>query len=1132
MADNNSSISLSIGGDSSGLSSALNTAEKDLQELATAGQKVRLLEAAEQNAKDFAIEIERARQKVQTLQTTISEAYASGGDNKLISDLTRQLSTAERESNRATAAFEKNSQSLFKLKIEARAAGVDIHNLTAEKDRINQTAQAASALSNAFKTLGVKPLRDVREETQRLQSALATIKSTGIIGPEQERAVAAFKTKLAELRAETASLPAATAGAKTAMAGLATETNSVGAALGGAAHKALAWGGALAGLNGISGLAAGVIETGAAFETLEARLSSLLGSTEAAKDAMANIKALAISTPFEVSALSESFVKLTAFGLQPSMAQMQALADTAATLGGGTEALAGVTLALGQAWAKGKLQGDEILQLAERGVPIWDVLAQATGKNTAELQKMSEAGELGRGTILKLIDALGQMNAGASDKMMATFSGAVSNAKDALAEFYDMIAKAGVLDFLTGQLQDLLAEFNRLKETGELDAAAQRMASSFIALAEGVKTAGQAVNALSGVIELGLEVWVAWRLSAMTLIPLLGGVGTASALAATQAGALATTSTAAAVGMTGLATAVRLVKGLTLVGLLEGVISLGAEFFRAKKEAEDADRAIKKAMAAPKDTGAKDAIKAVATETEAARIKLTEYQAAMGNAMAQGKSTGDALADMVKKADFDSPKGISDLLRGLDSVRQGAQATGEEIKKSLQDRLNKMTGEDLRDFGIMAQSAFDQGRISAQQLADSLNGQVDAALKGLGSSLEVSAGGMTAKFSEVAEKITVVETAYERLAATGLNASAVLKAAFEGGLNTAKSEQDLEALAAAIRRSGEAGRLSKQEVADFLDTIKQKVDAAIPGINSMSEAFKTLGMKSQEELNKTARSAEDAFNTIKSGSDYSAAGLANTREAFKRMAEASIAANGGIASDSIKARAGLYGLKIEADNAGKAVVGLADSTRESGAAADRASGSYAKAATSLDRVATSAGNARTALASYQQMVDAGMSQSQISNVLSDRNTNDVEKSAGIVKRNVTTDSIDWRTEALRKGATSEQADEVARIIGDKITVEMDQVRQSYQGATSADPASYRYAINGAYEQAFTEAMNEASSGTSKSGTTSGLTPAGQTTTVNINLAGKTTAVKVASAADATALTTLFKQLESDAGRAY
>ena len=51
---------------------------------------------------------------------------------------------------------------------------------------------------------------------------------------------------------------------------------------------------------------------------------------------------------------------------------MQAIVDQASKLGGGMERLNGISLAVGQAWAKQKLQGEEILQLVEHGVPVWE----------------------------------------------------------------------------------------------------------------------------------------------------------------------------------------------------------------------------------------------------------------------------------------------------------------------------------------------------------------------------------------------------------------------------------------------------------------------------------------------------------------------------------------------------------------------------------------------------------------------------------------------------------------------------------------------------------------------------------------------------------------------------------------
>lgn len=931
MSDKTVSVGLKIEGDASGARAALRDTGKDLQGLETTGGKVNAqLRAMAAAAEGFQVPAPAVDSAGKLKTEVAGAAKALAGFNDTATSTPRDLAAA---------------------------------------------ARAAQGLEAAFKTLGAKPLKDVRAETEKLQAALATIKAAGIIGPDQERAVAAFKAKLADLRQEAGVIPGAAAGAKAAIAGVGGEARASEGALGGMAGKATAAVAALASFGAVASVAGDIIKTGAAFETLEARLTSLLGSTEAAKAAMANIKELAITTPFEVSALAESFVKLTAFGLEPSMEQMRALADTAATLGGGTEQLAGVTLALGQAWAKGKLQGEEILQLAERGVPVWDVLAQATGKNTAELQKMSEAGDLGRGTILKLIDALGKMNAGASEKMMATFSGAVSNAKDALAEFYDLIAKAGVLDFLTKQVQDLLAEFERMKQTGELDAAAKRMADAFVAVGEGIRSAIEAINALSGVIKFSVEAFVAWRLAGVTLIPVLAGVGATATATAAQTTALAVGAEKAAIGMRAMAAAGRLLKGLTLVGLIEGAFSLGAEFLRAKKAAEDGDRAVRKMLEPVAANGPKDAIKAIATETEAARFKLTDYQRALGEMQTQGKSTADALGELVKKADLGSVKGVAEMLAGLESVRQGAQATGNEIQAAIKDRLNKMAAGDLRDFGIMAQSAFDQGRISAGDLAATLNGTVDAALKQLGSSAEVSAGGMTAKFIESSMAIGVVNENFQRLKDSGQDAAAILKEAFAGGLNTAKSVQDLEGLAVSIRQAGEEGRLSKQDVSDFLDTIRNKVDGITPGINSLGEAFKTLGMQSPEDLKKTADAAAEAFALIKSQSGFSRREIENVNLAFRKMAEASIAANGGVASDTLRVQAEMRGLQIVTDETGKSIIramkeggdavegiagatgAAADGFREMAAAADEAADSADRAADAADGARTASGSA-------------------------------------------------------------------------------------------------------------------------------------------------------------------------------
>ena len=182
-------------------------------------------------------------------------------------------------------------------------------------------------------------------------------------------------------------------------AGTTPAINSIGNSL-----KNLAVG--YVGVSALSGLAKDILDTNRSMETLRMQLTAMEGSTEGARRAFDFITKFAVSTPFEIDGLTKSFVTLQNFGINPTGKVMEAITNQAAKLGGSQENLTGITLALGQAWAKGKLQGQEILQLVNQGVPVWDLLTKVTGKSSAELQKMSENGELTRETISKLIEKI------------------------------------------------------------------------------------------------------------------------------------------------------------------------------------------------------------------------------------------------------------------------------------------------------------------------------------------------------------------------------------------------------------------------------------------------------------------------------------------------------------------------------------------------------------------------------------------------------------------------------------------------------------------------------------------------------------------------------------------------------
>ncbi|WP_444667188.1 tape measure protein [Cereibacter changlensis] len=282
-----------------------------------------------------------------------------------------------------------------------------------------------------------------------------------------------------------------------AMVGRGTERMATG--FGQVTGAALKGGAVIAGFQaGIVALGAAFIAPAAQFERFQVQLTNLEGSAEGADRAMAWIEDFAVRTPLELEDTVAAYARLKAFGLDPTKGALQALTDTMAATGGGSEQLDGLVLALGQSWTKGKLQGEEAMQMLERGVPVWDLLSKKLGKTTQEVIAMSSSGELGRKEIQLLIDALGEANAGASAGMAGTWSGIMSNISDQWTRFQRMVMGSGLFDWLKTRLQEILATLDAMVADGSMQLWADRLA-------------GLILRVLTAIWEFGLRAVEIWR---------------------------------------------------------------------------------------------------------------------------------------------------------------------------------------------------------------------------------------------------------------------------------------------------------------------------------------------------------------------------------------------------------------------------------------------------------------------------------------------------------------------------------------------------------------------------------------------------------------------------------------------
>ncbi|AYV36690.1 tape measure protein [Aeromonas veronii] len=349
-----------------------------------------------------------------------------------------------------------------------------------------------------------------------------------------------------------------------------------------------------------------MFQTGDQAERLDVQLKAVMGSIAGGKEASAWIQDFAKNTPLQLSEVTQVFVRLKAFGIDPMAGAMQGIVDQAFKLGGGFEEVQGISLALGQAWAKQKLQGEEILQLIERGVPVWQMLEQVTGRNTSELQKLSEAGKLGRETISALMNEIAAQSRGAAADNMSLLSGLISNAQDNLAKFYRMVAENGALTWLKNQLANLNAEFETMARDGRLQEWAKRLSDGFITMGETLKSLIQILYEWRTALAVLAQVWVGLKIAGWIgdLRSLYAQFIAMPVATATAAGGMTTAGTAAAGAAIGVRALGAAVKGLLAAVAVESIIQI-TQFASALRQLVQAELALREAQALRSETQAR-----------------------------------------------------------------------------------------------------------------------------------------------------------------------------------------------------------------------------------------------------------------------------------------------------------------------------------------------------------------------------------------------------------------------------------------------------------------------------------------------------------------------------------------------
>lgn len=165
------------------------------------------------------------------------------------------------------------------------------------------------------------------------------------------------------------------------------------------------------------------------------------------------------------------------FTVEQANAELGILGDAVAGIGGGTEEVNRLVLAIGQIRAKGRLQAEELMQLNELGLVGTQQLAAQFGMTGSEFLKTVEKGKVGSEEAITAINTvLREQFAGSAAEQAKTVTGQLSTIKDygaqamgALVAPLFELARSSALPFISSHLQAAatwLADPNAVKGGG------------------------------------------------------------------------------------------------------------------------------------------------------------------------------------------------------------------------------------------------------------------------------------------------------------------------------------------------------------------------------------------------------------------------------------------------------------------------------------------------------------------------------------------------------------------------------------------------------------------------------------------------------------------------------------------
>lgn len=696
--------------------------------------------------------------------------------------------------------------------------------------------------------------------------------------------------------------------------------------------------GALAAL-GIGTTAMEIAQTADEYKNLSGRLSIAIGEHGNLQKAMNDVKNVAINTNSNLTATGDLYSRLTKIGQEMKWPQEQALALTetinkAIQVGGGSAASneAAITQ-LNQALGSGVLRGDEFNSIMEQSPRLAQALADGLDVTTGKLREMAGEGKLTTDVVTNALLSQSEAISAEFAKFPTTIGASIENLKTAWTIYIGEAdaatgASAKVAEAIKFVAENLDTIVSTLMLVGQAFVAykALNIGLMFLDKANSVKAASLAITQETTSVVANTQAQIANANATRATAVAKGQLATSTATATASAGT-SLMGLVGRLGTLGIAITSLGVMGAATVGMLTPLgewmgeaaakaMGYGEAIEKLEKQQllETAQAKVAAEIKAEQAAAAEKARDKTYQLTEESKKLITEFD----ELIKKGEPTKEALEKISNAMKFDSTKGINDSITALIALKDQGKITADELQVSLGKALD---GKDLLVFETNARAAFAGTSKEAEKNAQITEAVMKAALERTGLSTEQLQGKFSLAFQAASNDVQIILNNLDLYKQKGIDTGLALASNLNKAIDTAQTRAELDYAKSSLIALEKQGLITGDQVALGLSKIEQKASQLPAALNPVLAAFAALGLKTKDQLNDAAISAQRNFDVVSKSGQATADAI---KQAYTQMLNAALATGDKAQIALVQARAASHGLQVEISENGKATVKAMD----------------------------------------------------------------------------------------------------------------------------------------------------------------------------------------------------------------